>query len=53
MEEYKIKILMDTNDSPLPEFETDADRTYMIITIKIHEGFVFENENFGQKMSEV
>ena len=30
------------NGSPLPEFETDADRTYMITTIKIHEGFEFE-----------
>ena len=30
------------NGSPLPEFETDADRTYMITTIKIHEGFKFE-----------
>lgn len=29
----------------LPEFETDADRTYMITTIKIHDEF----ENFAQK----
>ena len=35
------------NGSPLPEFETDAYRTYMITTIKIHEGFNFEN--FAQK----
>ncbi len=40
---------MKRNGSPLPEFETDADRTYMITTIKIHSGFEFENENFGQK----
>lgn len=30
------------NGSPLPEFETDVDRTYMITTIKIHEGFEVE-----------
>ena len=36
----------------MPEFETDADRTYityMIITIRIHEKFETENENFAQK----
>ena len=33
----------------LPEFETDVDRTYMITTIRIHEGFEFKKENFGQK----
>ena len=38
-----------SNGSPVPEFETDADRTYMITTIKIHRGFEFEKENFGQK----
>lgn len=27
----------------------DADRTYMITTIRIHEGFETENENFAQK----
>lgn len=37
------------NGSPLPEFETDADRTYMITTIRIHERFEIENKNFGQK----
>ncbi len=37
------------NGSPLPEFETDVDRTYMITTIKIHEKFETENENFAQK----
>ena len=35
------------------EFETDADRTYMITTIKIPKGFIANNENFGQKMTEV
>lgn len=37
------------NGSPMPEFETDADRTYMITTIKIHERFEIDNKNFGQK----
>lgn len=37
------------NGSPLPEFETDADRTYMITTIRQHEGFEVENKNFAQK----
>ena len=37
------------NGSPLPEFETDADRTYMITTIRQHEGFDVENQNFAQK----
>lgn len=35
--------------SPLPEFETDADRTYMITTIRIHEGFLNGSTNFAQK----
>ena len=37
------------NGSPLPEFETDMDRTYLITTIRKHEGFEGENQNFGQK----
>ena len=45
----KILRELKKNGSPLPEFETDADRTYMIITIKIHKGFEFAKENFGQK----
>lgn len=49
----KILRELKRNGSPLPEFETDADRTYMITTIKIHSGFGFENENFSQKMTEV
>lgn len=43
----KILRELNRNGSPLPEFETDADRTYMITTIKIHEGFNFGN--FAQK----
>ena len=45
----KILRALERNGSPLPEFETDADRTYMITTIKIREGFTPENKNFGQK----
>ena len=45
----KILRELKRNGSPLPEFETDVDRTYMITTIKIHKGFEFEKENFGQK----
>ena len=43
----KILRELKRNGSPLPEFETDADRTYMITTIKIHEEFNFAN--FAQK----
>ena len=49
----KILRELKRNGSPMPEFETDVDRTYMITTIKIHERFEMENENFAQKMSEV
>ncbi len=49
----KILRELKRNGSPMPEFETDADRTYMITTIRIHERFETENENFAQKMSEV
>ena len=45
----KILRALEKNGSPLPEFETDADRTYIITTIKIREGFTLENKNFGQK----
>ena len=45
----KILRELKRNGSPLPEFETDADRTYMITTIRIHEGFETDNENFAQK----
>ena len=45
----KILRELERNGSPLPEFETDADRTYMITTIRIHEGFEQMNENSGQK----
>ena len=45
----KILRELKRNGSPLPEFETDADRTYMITTIKIHGRFEIDNKNFGQK----
>ena len=45
----KILRELQRNGSPLPEFETDTDRTYMITTIRQHEGFEVENKNFGQK----
>lgn len=46
----KILRELKRNGSPLPEFETDTDRTYMITTIRIHKGFASANENFGQKI---
>lgn len=39
----KILRELKINGSPLPEFETDEDRTYMIATIKIHDGFDVES----------
>lgn len=45
----KILRELERNGSPLPEFETDADRTYMITTIKIHQGFFEEKNIFSQK----
>ncbi|MDE7445252.1 MAG: putative DNA binding domain-containing protein [Lachnospiraceae bacterium] len=45
----KILRELKRNGSPMPEFETDADRTYMITTIRIHEKFETENEDFAQK----
>ena len=45
----KILRELKRNGSPLPEFETDIDRTYIITTIKIHEGFALKIENSIQK----
>lgn len=39
----KILRELKINGSPLPEFEMDEDRTYMITTIKIHDGFDIES----------
>jgi len=44
------------NGSPLPEFETDEDRTYLITTIKIRSGFEKKNQMFelmSKSMSEL
>ena len=35
----KILNALEANGSPLPEFETDGERNYMIVTIYPHEGF--------------
>lgn len=45
----KILRELERNGSPLPEFETDEDRTYMISTMKIHKGFEANDKSFGQK----
>lgn len=37
------------NSSPIPKFETDEDRTYLITTIRIHDGFENKKLNFNQK----
>jgi ATP-dependent DNA helicase RecG len=39
----KILNALKTNNSPLPEFETDDERNYLITTIKIHEAFIITN----------
>lgn len=40
----KIVRELKRNGSPMPEFEIDAGRTYMITTIRIHEKFQTEDE---------
>ena len=43
------------NGSPLPEFETDEDRTYLITTIKMRDGFEKKSrmsESMSESMSE-
>ena len=37
------------NGSPLPEFETDTDRTYLIATIRIKEGFYNKHVMYESK----
>ena len=41
----KILCKLKRNGSPLPEFGTDADRTYMITTIKVHEVLMQKDYN--------
>lgn len=52
----KILRELKVNGSPLPEFETDSERTYMITTFKIHREFnskEVQNENDSfQKQSD-
>jgi ATP-dependent DNA helicase RecG len=35
----KILNILEANGSPAPEFKTDSDRSYMIVTLYPHEGF--------------
>ena len=46
----KILRELKKNGSPLPEFETDTERTYLITTIRCREGF--ENESMTQSMTQ-
>jgi ATP-dependent DNA helicase RecG len=44
------------NGSPLPEFETDEERTYLIVTIRIRDGFENKDkvsESMSESMSEL
>ena len=43
----KILLALEQNGSPLPEFETDKDRNYMITTIRIRDGFEGINGRIG------
>jgi len=45
----KILRELKQNGSPPPEFETDSDRTYLITTIRMREGFEVGAKNFAQK----
>ncbi|MBN2852823.1 MAG: hypothetical protein JXQ23_08830 [Clostridia bacterium] len=42
-----LKILKELKQSgsPLPEFETDEDRTYLITTIRVSDGFNIREKN--------
>ena len=44
----KILRELQQNGSPPPEFETDSDRTYLITTIRMREGFKAIAKNFAQ-----
>jgi ATP-dependent DNA helicase RecG len=45
----KILRELEKNGSPPPEFKTDEGRHYMIVTVRIREGFEIETNNFAQK----
>ena len=48
----KILRALEVNGSPLPEFETDDERSYMIVTIRPHEGFEID-EVVNEAVNEV
>lgn len=51
----KILNALEANGSPMPEFETDEDRTYFITRLFVHEGFYEDLENepkVSQKVSQ-
>lgn len=51
----KILRELKKNGSPLPEFETDLERTYLITTIKIRDGFKMSDkmsDKVSDKMSD-
>lgn len=53
----KILRALRDNGSPLPEFETDEERNYLIVTVKQHEGFAVDDiksaQNNGRTLSDV
>jgi ATP-dependent DNA helicase RecG len=52
----KILNQLAENGSPPPEFETNAERSYLITTIRLHEGFLSEEnvtENVTERESEI
>ena len=40
------------NGSPMPEFETDEERTYLITTIGCRDGFSYKREGKSKEMGE-
>lgn len=49
----KILRELKQNGSPMPEFETDEERNYLITTIRCREGFEYKETGGGQLMGEV
>jgi ATP-dependent DNA helicase RecG len=49
----KILRSLEANGSPSPEFETDADRTYLISTIKQHPAFQLNERSLKEVLKEV
>jgi ATP-dependent DNA helicase RecG len=48
----KILRVLKANGSPLPEFETDEERSYFIVTIKAHKGFE-DDEPVNEPVNEI